>query len=136
LVNRVKVPMIWQCNFGTPVEIFLKNGITLLSCNLECHLLKMFLYFNDRKRWHYQVHLDKKRTFNSVSFLFLIRKELPTIFQVCNVQTAVTWLFIAKKELGLAPMHQGPSDFIWILVTLAFFDKIKSKWQQILHCQN
>ena len=117
---RVKVLMISQHNFGTSVKIYLQNGITMLSCDLELHLLKLFLYSNDRKRWNNIQYTQIRKEHLIVSFLFLTRKELLTIFQVCNVQTAVTWLFIAKKKLGLAPMHQDTSDFIWILVTLAF----------------
>jgi hypothetical protein len=75
---RVNVLMIWQCNFGNFVKSFLQNGITLLSCDLELHLLKLFLYSNDRKHWNNSQYTQIRKEHLTVSFLFLTRKDLLT----------------------------------------------------------
>ena len=67
--TRVKAPIIQKCNFGTTVEIFLQNRITLLSCDMEHHLLKALLYFDNVKCGHYiqYTQIRKEYSIQSVS---------------------------------------------------------------------
>jgi hypothetical protein len=104
--------MIQQCNFRTTIEIFLQNRIILLSHDLEHHLLKPLVYFNNAKCGHYPRHPDKKRLLNSISFLFSTQNELPTILSYAFLRLALLGYFFCKKNLTSAPMHQNIFDLL------------------------
>jgi hypothetical protein len=90
----VKAPIIWQCNFGTTVEIFLQNRIALLSHDLEIHLLKPLLYFDNAKHGHYiqyqiKISFNSKRLHGWADSCFFFVKTIVNNSKSLHIQNAI-----------------------------------------------
>ena len=119
--------MIQQCNFGATVKIFLQSGITLFIHDLECHLLKPFLYFNDMKRWHYIQYTQIRKEHSIQSVFYFWQDRSSQKFFRYEMFKLLLLSYLLQKKVWIST---NTSNLFWILPTLIFLDKIEWKWQQ------
>ena len=102
--------MIRQCNFGTTVEIFLQNGIALLSRDLERHLLEPSLYFDGAKRGHYirYTQIRKEHSIRSVS-CFRHERSSRQFFRYVMFKLSLLG-YLLQEKVGISA---NVSRYIW-----------------------